>query len=479
VGVIDRTDRPNVLLLVLDTLRADAAEPYGAPAGSSPALADLARRGMAVPRVRSTASWTLPSHVAMFTGQLARSLGLGQAPEQTPHGAAPVVRAQRELLLAEVLRKCGYATRGVTTNLWAGQASGFDTGFEEFAELPTSRQTQLGGRFRHRVRWGLEGVRSRVDDGAAQAWRVMERWSTELDERPFFWFVNLVECHSPYLPPRPYDEASALTRLLAADEAYRYLTLEAILRACLGALAVPDPALRRMRHLYAGSLRYVDDWVTRVLTALSRTGVIDDTLVIVCADHGENFGEGGLMAHSLSVDDRLLHVPFIVAGPGVEAFDGMLSLAELPARVADAIGLEQHPWGSGLIAGLPVAQWDPFELTDERAAELTTEWRLDDAGAQRLRAPITCAVSGRFKLVRGKNETDEALYDLDADPLELAPLRDGGAIAARAGDALPALRAAVHSPAAQRTAEVALVPDEASAEEVADIERRMKLMGYM
>ena len=97
-------NRPNIVLLVLDALRADAIEPYGAPPGSSPALADLARRGRTVPKVRSTASWTLPSHLAMFTGVLARSLGLGQAPSRTPQSAAPIVRSQRERLLAEALR---------------------------------------------------------------------------------------------------------------------------------------------------------------------------------------------------------------------------------------------------------------------------------------------------------------------------------------------------------------------------------------
>ena len=168
--------RPNVLLLVLDALRADAVEPFGAPAGSSPALAELARRGRAVSGVRSTASWTLPSHTAMFTGELARGLGLGQAPGQSPQSAAPVVRAQSDRLLATVLGRSGYETRGVTTNVWAGKASGFDTGFEEFVELDTSRHAQLGGGLRRRLRWDLEAIRARGDDGAAQAEESFGRW---------------------------------------------------------------------------------------------------------------------------------------------------------------------------------------------------------------------------------------------------------------------------------------------------------------
>jgi arylsulfatase A-like enzyme len=476
---VDSAGHPNVVLLVLDALRADAVEPFGAPAGASPALADLARGGTAVSGVRSTASWTLPSHTAMFTGELARGLGLGQAPSQTPQSAAPVVRAQRDRLLAEVLRRAGYTTRGVTTNVWAGKSSGFDTGFDEFVELDTSRHNELGGGIRQRLKWDWEGVRGRGDDGAAQAEVVIGRWlSDQAGAHPFFLFVNLVECHSPYVPPRPYG-ASALTRLRAADDAQRYLTFEGITRACLGVEQVPEGALRRMRHLYAESVRYVDDWVRRLLESLADKGMIDDTLVIVCSDHGENLGEGGLVTHGLSLDDRLLRVPLITAGPGAAEFEGMLSLAELPARTAAAVGLDQHPWGPGLVDGLPVAQWDPLRLPQAQLEEFAQRLGLGQEEVRRITSPLTCAVSGGFKLVRGVDESDESLFDLDADRLELSPLRHEGAMAARAGSTLRSLRAAVHHPAAHASAEPATAPDQISADEAADIERKMRLLGYM
>lgn len=473
-----RADRPNVLLLVLDALRADAVEPYGAPAGSSPTLAELARRGAAVADVRATASWTLPSHVAMFTGRLARGLGLGQAPGGSPQGVAPVVRDQRERLLAEVLRQAGYATAGVTANVWAGGRCGFDTGFERFVDLDSSRQNELGGGLLRRLRWDWEGARALADDGARAAEGVLGEWIGSLGERPFFWFVNLVDCHGPYLPPKPFHGASLPTRLRAADEARRYLTFDAILASGLGVITVPPGALERMRRLYAASVRYVDAWLERLLHALGRAGVLEQTLVVVCSDHGENFGQDGLMAHGLSLDDRLLRVPLIAAGPGAAELTGMLSLAELPARIARAAGLDGHPWPDGLVDGVAVAQWDPWVLSEERLAEVTAHWRLDRAAVRRLTDTLTCAVSGRFKLVRdGRGE--DALYDLQADPLERAPLREEGAMAARAGGELERLRRALENPAAQARGEVVAAPDEVSAQELADIERRMRLMGYM
>src|SRR5207302_10025759 len=115
-------------------------------------------------------------------------------------------------------------------------------------------------------------------------------------------------------------------RARAADEAFRYLTFDSILLACLGEREVPPEAIERMRTLYGAALRYIDSWLARVLDALTTAGVLEDTLIVICSDHGENFGVRGLMGHSMSLDDRLLRVPFVVAGPGRAAFDGIRRL---------------------------------------------------------------------------------------------------------------------------------------------------------
>jgi len=469
--------RPNVLWIVLDTARADALEPYGATPGASATVADLARAGLAVEDVRATSCWTLPSHASMFTGSLPRGLGVGQAPAKTPQSAGPAIRAQRERMLPEVLRRAGYATSAVSTNLWVSQGSGFDAGFDRFVELDTSRQGRLGDGLRRRARWDLEALWGRADDGAAAAGAVISSWIEEPPAKPFLWFVNLVECHSPYLPPRPYHSARAVERLRAAEDARRYLNLAAIFRICAGAVEVPEDALERMRRLYAGSVRYADDWLEAVLARLERSGLLDETLVIVTSDHGENFGEGNLITHAFSLDDRLLRVPLIAAGPGADSLAGMRSLAELPARVARAVGLAEHPWREdGLPAGLAVAQWDPpAPASDPRVQEFVAEAGLGPDAAKAIGAELTCAVSGRWKLVQRDGE--EELFDLESDPLELRPLRDPGAIAGAAGAEIGSLRAALGDPAV-----LARVEHEAQAAgrgELEEIEDRMRLLGYM
>lgn len=467
--------RQNIVLIVLDTARADAFEPYGASRGSTPAVADLSRAGTVVENARATAPWTLPSHVAMLTGTLARGLGVGQA--ATPKTAAPVIRAQHERLLAEVLRQDGYNTAALSANPWMSPRSGFDVGFDRFATVRASRQSKIDGGRREAISWAVEAARAQADHGAAEAARVMSRWIADSPAAPFFWFINLMECHSPYLPPRPYHAVSTPLRVRAAADARRYHTLTSHWRICTGNLSPPAATHRRERRLYAGSVRYVDAWIERFLEQLSGSQRLDETLILVTSDHGENLGEGGLVGHCLSLDDRLLRVPLIASGPGADAFAGLRSLAELPARVAAAVDLADHPWHeNGFPTELPVAEWDPLAAADDAGIQgLVREWRADEKTAERLSTPITCAVDGRWKLIRRGDELE--LYDLDSDALELDPIRTQTEMAAHANGALPRLRAALDHRTA--IASVAHAPPPGTEDEIGALEDQMRLLGYM
>ncbi|MEX2195983.1 MAG: sulfatase-like hydrolase/transferase [Thermoleophilaceae bacterium] len=466
--------RSNVLWLVLDTARRDAFEPYGAAAGSSPAVSDLARRGVAHEEVHAAGCWTVPSHAAMFTGLLPRAAGLGDAPGGSPFGCKPVLEAQRDRLLPEVMRRAGYATAGVTTNLWIDTGGGFTTGFDDWVSVRTTRQEAMGAdTLRVRLGWARQALRAQVDDGAAEAGRVMRGWAGDPPRRPFFWFANLIECHSPYLPPKPWNDLGALDRVRAASEARRHLTLSEIWKSCVGGFDVPEDALARMRHLYKRAIRSMDGWLEELLDALDRASLLDDTLVIVTSDHGENFGEGGLMGHALSLDERLVHVPFVAAGPGAEAFEGMRSLVELPRRVAAAVGLEEHPWHDDLPEDVAVAQFDAIVPPgDPRVDEALEKWGLPaDAGA-RLTTPLTAATDGRLKLLR--RGVNEELYDLAADPLELDPLAAVGH-----DGAVDRLRAALEHPAVIAERPPESTPTDVPADEMEQLEAQMRLLGYL
>lgn len=467
--------RPNVLLVILDAARRDALEPYGAPSGSSPATGQLARRGTALPDVYATGCWTIPSHSSIFTGLLPRAAGLSRV--RSPSEARPLLNAHRDRLLSEVLRRAGYSTGAVSANLWISEASGFDAGFDDFVQVNTGRHARIDASApRDRLRWLVEAAIGHADDGAAGVEETLGAWISTHDRRPFFWFVNLIESHSPYLPPRSSGGVSTVDRLRAAEDARRYYTLDAIWRTCLGERRVPEPTLKRMRRLYRASIRYMDDWLGRVLERLDAARLLDDTLVIVTADHGENFGEGGLITHAFSLDNRLIRVPFVMAGPGVDR-SGINSLAELPRLVADAVGLDRHPWNDGPPHGIGVAQFDPpADPGDAEAVDKVERLGLAHA-LEQLTTPLTCAVNGSLKLLRRGDR--EEIYDLLDDPLESSPLEAGDGRARR--EELQPLRDALEHPAVSSrwTREAVATAPEASAEELRELEERMRLLGYM
>jgi len=234
--------------------------------------------------------------------------------------------------------------------------------------------------------------------------------------------------------------------------------------------------MARMRHLYGRSVRLLDDWLARVLDAMDSAGVLADTLVVVTSDHGENLGEHNRLGHAFSLDNRLIHVPLVASGPAPLAAPGAWSLADFPRLLADTLGLEGHPWaddGAGAPAGVAVAQLDALaEPNHPRLLRAVEEWHLDDDAVRRMTSSATCATDGHFKLVR--HDDGEQLYDLDTDPLEARPLPS-----AQLDGVVPVLRKAIDEahggpPTTTRDAGAAV-----AAAEVADLEDRMRLLGYL
>lgn len=473
-------------MLVLDTARADAFEPYGARAGASPVVAELAAAGDHAPLAYAPSSWTVPTHAAMFAGELPRALGLGQAPGGTPAGVREVMRTLTPRLLPSVLRDAGYTTVGASCNSWISPSSGFDAGFDVFdhVQLPRAQGYDQPG-VRGGLRWLWQGARAELDDGAEAVAGRVRAWFDGWDgTRPFFWFVNLVECHSPYLPPRPWNDLPLLGRLRAAQDVTRYQTLEAVWRHCATGQPVPAEALTRMRHLYGRAIASLDAWIGRLLELLASHRVLDDTIVVVTSDHGENFGEAGLIGHAFSLDDRLIRVPLVARG--LDLPDAPYGLERLPASIADAIGLDAHPWEAPARAAA-VAQFDPLIAPDaERLDELAARWDLDERARRLFCEPQTCATDGRRKLLRWGDQ--ELAYDLESDPLEQHPVRLAGDDPAFAG-----LRATLARPEVRPGAARPIPrPDDDGAPGLGDdgtvgpddaetraLEAQMRLLGYL
>jgi arylsulfatase A-like enzyme len=463
----------NLFLIVLDTARADAFGPYGAPVDATPCFSEIGRRGSCPPIVVAPSNWTLPSHASMFTGLLPARLGLTVGTKLGSRmglNSRPLLEAHKDRVLAEHLRHAGYRTVAVSCNPWIHEIHGFATGFDEFVSLPGGERKQPGGGIRSKIAWGVDAWRARDDDGATTARSIFIDRMNKNDGRPFFFFANLMECHSPYLPPRPYNDLPGLERLRAARDAARYQTPQGIYRVCVGEVALEPEAADRMRHLYARSIHQMDDWIASMLDELSRRGLLDETLVVIVSDHGENLGEDNLIGHELSMHNRLIQVPMAASVP--LAPPPLVSLAHLPGLVAGPLGLQDHPWRDDpLVNGVAVSQVAGQLLLPERET-LARSWGVPEEAIRRIATPMSSATDGRYKLVR--DGTGERLYDLESDPAESHPLPPSDAwkgileALTRAIDDVDSM--APEEDAGRGTTDRA---------EAADLEERLRTLGYI
>jgi arylsulfatase A-like enzyme len=290
-----RSARPNIVLLVMDTVRADRFTWGGSPRVVAPRLEALAREGTVYRDVTSPAPWTVPAHASLFTGRYPSAHG-------TDCGALRLPEA--ETTLAEILRDAGYRTVGYTANPWLGSTYNFQQGFDTWGE--TWREVAEGS----------------PDTGAGLNNQRIERFlrwyagNPDARRQPFFLFANYFEAHLPYHPPEP--ERGRMLRPGADParvERLSHLGHPDEMRFILGRSDLTPDDLALLGDLYDGEVAYVDRRLGEVFDWLRETRLLDDTVVVVAADHGENLGEHGMLDHKMSVNATLLRVPLVVRYP--------------------------------------------------------------------------------------------------------------------------------------------------------------------
>jgi arylsulfatase A-like enzyme len=265
-------------------------------------------------------------------------------------------------------------------------------------------------------------------------------------------------------------------RLLAGNDVYRYQTVGGVWRACATREKIPGSILGRMRYLYGRSIKALDDWLSRLLEELDRRRLLDDTLVIVTSDHGENLGESNLIGHAFSLDERLIHVPLVVSQRGAFSTNGAMSLTAMPRLIAETLGLSDTPWDNDADPqGIVVSQYDALTTrSDPRVEQAAAAWGLDDEAIEWVTSRGTAATDGTLKLVRQRDR--DQLYDLRNDPQETSPLDPAGApealrfaleAAERQGSLIEPVRGTGNA-----------LPAESEAEN-AELEQRLKLLGYL
>ena len=400
----------NVLLLVMDAQRADHLSLYGYRRRTSPRLDSIAGEAIVFDKAIASSSWTLPTHATLFTGRLPFEHRAGMMRRPYLDGKFPTV--------AEVLQRQGYATGGFVANtFWAGRQTRLDRGFIHYEDFygnfgDAIARTVLGRQLAYGVlpRFGFVDIpgRKRADEIN----RDLLTWLKDVGGRPFFAFVNYLDVHGPLLPPSPF--AGSYSGIFPSTRRAARIEIGALTEV----MHVPPPdSIRLMVDLYDESIRYLDSQIGALLDSLDRRGVLENTFVIVTSDHGESWGEHGMMFHGHSLYRDQTDIPLIVRMPSSRA---------TTSRTAEAVGVDRIPATIADMVGLPPNVFPGESLLDSTVHRAENESAVITQVGRRSLVPGTWAtsrtslsalVTERWHYIQPDIGRAE-LYDTIADPSE-------------------------------------------------------------
>lgn len=433
----------NVILVSIDTLRADHLSAYGYDRPTSPSIDALAASGLLFRQAYSHSPKTTPSHMTLMTSLYpAVHRVLNRTGREIDSRLSPDIPT-----LPEMLHRAGYRSAAFTAGGNMNGGIGFARGFDRFEHMPVDAAPTF--------------------EAGADALR---RWQADRDDRrPFFLFLHTVQVHGPYLPP-PTDRALFVDPDYAGPIVSDRERLAARAAASGRSLATEfwataDPRspreLQHLRNLYDACIHYTDAQIGRLLEVVDELGLRDTTAVVLLADHGEEFMEHGGLRHN-SVFEELLHVPLIVRLPPAAGLDAhgivepSVRLVDVTPTLLDLVGLPTpgHLQGSSLLPRI--------RGTGDPPRFVFAHWR--ERGVRSLR-------SGRFKLIR--IHEDLHVFDLLTDPAERHPVEaEHPAVLARLARDLKRLMEASRATAAR------VAPGDATSLDPATRER-LRALGYL
>jgi arylsulfatase A-like enzyme len=435
---------PNVILITLDTVRADRLSLYGYSRPTSPVLEGLARSGIRFDEARAAGSWTLPSHASMFTGRWPHELGVNW--NVPMDGRFPT--------LAGYLGSRGYATAGFVGNtMECSYDNGLDRGFAHFEDyvlmylipLRTAwmvdhavgilgdigtyigREYKVGPLQPLRESWLTPYVLQFKRKGAGSVSLPFLDWLEKRRQpaRPFFAFLNFYDAHAPYVLPNGARYRFGMRPRLPRDYIFLMEYWESIDK-----MKLPPAPLQLARDSYDNCVAFLDEQLGLLIRELLRSGVLENTWLIVTADHGEGMGEHDLYDHGESLYRGEIHVPLVILPPAGQRTPRVVretvSLRDLPATILDLTGQargSQFPGRS--LASLwrePAGPEKPAIGPVISELPLPNPYDPNHGRSPAQRGPLVSVAEGDLVYIRNRGDGKEELYNDREDPVEVHDL---------------------------------------------------------
>jgi arylsulfatase A-like enzyme len=436
--------KPNILLITLDTTRADHLSCYGYNRLTTPNLDKFARAAVLYKNAYATAPWTLPSHASIFTGmyptkhgadynvthaQIACYLSEKQKgkkfdiEELHNRSISPLSKGNRTL--AEILSERGYRTAGIIGSPYCATVYGISRGFDYYDETFLYVGDDITFYLVYQVanlffplndlftRYGY--LHKRV---ASQLNKAAFEWLGKNHHQPFFLFLNYFDAHYPYLPPPPYNSLfgrgdRGLIKSLNPRGGASYLVATwNLIQSVLSANIRLTPKEKELLiSQYDGELCYLDHNLGLLFDRLKALNAYDNTLIIITSDHGESFGEHGLVLHMPALYEELIRIPLIIKYPFTSArhdvVEQQVSLVDLLPTLLSYL---DYPIPSGIDGSILGASKRPL------ISESNTSLAYVDFG-EKFRRSLKAIYQGREKYIWA-SDSKHALYDLSNDPGE-------------------------------------------------------------
>jgi len=397
------TEGPSVLLLVLDTVRADHMSIYGYARRTTPELGRLLRERPDAVLYRdayANGTWTVPGHAALLSGQLASVHGADFAGRKE-HDPMAVAIHPEVPMLAEALKADGWATFGVFANRWLATAPGFRRGFERFGRVDSKGEMEpLGEALRQVLAPSLRaGDVTSYPDAPAVSAQLLEELQ-RVGTRRFFGLANFMDAHGPHVPLGG-----------VAGEFGPWSVFDPVLPL---ELDTPQAVRERLMDRYDEQILFLDRELGRLLDQLRERGVLERTWVFILSDHGEAFGEHGVVDHGSAVYDEVVRIPLIVLPPRGEPLaraEGPVSQIDVAATIAALAGVNYQGPGRDLRSAAPERS-----VQIQHGAAPFRELRHGKIAGREMRA----VVRGQWKLCEVAGELQ--LFDLSSDPGETRDL---------------------------------------------------------
>lgn len=406
---------PNLVLIVVDTLRADLCSVYGGPC-ATPSLDGLARDGVRFDRCYSLGPWTPPAMLGMFASTYPPGLTPGVPRTTWLDEIWRYILRPEDGVLSETLAEKRYATGALIANPMLRGMEGMLRGFETtafshptvmsrgglFARLPFLQDTLAA--------WFPRLAPERFHDTTADMTRYARQYLCRNRDRSFFLWVHYMDPHAPYDPPDAYRTMSGPFRAFSPDiggtpEGSDYKPL---------ADFQPDDR-PYVRSLYEGEVRYVDHSIGEILAEIRRLGLAN-TYVCVTADHGEELWDHGGWGHGQNLYEELVHVPLLLNGPGLahRTIPEPVTILDLMPTLADLLSVPPAPsWQGESLA--PV-------IRGERPADPERACFARGTSQRVQREPLEMVVQEDYKLIEGRPSGDKTLFNVRQDPAETRDL---------------------------------------------------------